>query len=383
MIPGPLLIDAATVGSTAAALAVAPRLPAPPPPGGRGRRGPGPGTALAAVTALVYLNQLLFTVYIVRVHGGRTGFIARHLPAGWFALADHEPGIQWLAAHTPAPGLLAPSLLRVQAFLELPFVLLVFMLLLRLVDPGLHRRVGGSPLVPAAAAGYTAVFCTVEWGLRNPYTGQDIAIRILSALVTVPVVRALARRDGAPARPASARGLLLLTASLWAVGHLVLDVYDTALLYNLGHLRGRLPGMLAALAVLGAVRWADRLPAPAPAGPAVAALADAVRRVFTLFLVPALAIRYGLGFGHLQVSGLCALVLLAAAVLPALRGRAPRTVLALAAAAAAGLLAACAAARLATGPYQEAALLAAMTVLLGTVTAGALLADRTKIAQPA
>ncbi|MFC6596775.1 hypothetical protein [Kitasatospora paranensis] len=379
MLSGPLLVDATAAASTVAALAVAPRLPArgPAPTEGRsGRRAPGPGAVLAAVTALIYLNQLLFTVYVLRVRDGDPGFIARYLPPGWFALADHDRAIGWIAAHTPAPQLLAPTVLRVQAFLELPFVLLMFMTLVRLLDPALHRRLGTSPLIPLAAGSYTAVFCTVEWGLHNPYTGQDIAIRIASALATPPLIRALARRDDSPGRPATTRGLLLFGAALWAVGHLVLDVYDTALLYNLGHLPGRLPGMLTALAVLAAVRLVGRRPDRSDAGPAVESLAAGLRWTFTLFLVPALAIRYGVGFGHVQVSGLCALALLAAAAAPALRGRPARVGVALAAAAAAGLAAAAVAAQAATGPYYETALLAAMAALLVTATATAAVADR-------
>ncbi|GAA5005429.1 hypothetical protein GCM10025734_44530 [Kitasatospora paranensis] len=134
--------------------------------------------------------------------------------------------------------------------------------------------------------------------------------------------------------------------------------------------------MLTALAVLAAVRLVGRRPDRSDAGPAVESLAAGLRWTFTLFLVPALAIRYGVGFGHVQVSGLCALALLAAAAAPALRGRPARVGVALAAAAAAGLAAAAVAAQAATGPYYETALLAAMAALLVTATATAAVADR-------
>jgi hypothetical protein len=39
------------------------------------------------VTGLLYLNQVLFTVYVLREHGGDPSFIARYLPEGWFILA--------------------------------------------------------------------------------------------------------------------------------------------------------------------------------------------------------------------------------------------------------------------------------------------------------
>ena len=109
-----------------------------------GRRVFGPGAALAAVVALIYLNQLLFAVYVLRVHGGDTSFVARYLPPGWFATADGGL-VRRLAAHMPAPDLLAPSVLRVQAFLELPFVLLAFATVLRRLDAGLYRREESGP----------------------------------------------------------------------------------------------------------------------------------------------------------------------------------------------------------------------------------------------
>jgi hypothetical protein len=40
---------------------------------------------LGAVVGVLYLDQLLFTVYVVRVHHGDTSFVGRYLPRGWFA----------------------------------------------------------------------------------------------------------------------------------------------------------------------------------------------------------------------------------------------------------------------------------------------------------
>jgi hypothetical protein len=81
---------------------------------------------LAVVTAAIAINQVLFTVYVLRVHGGDPGFIARYLPAGWFRLAD-GPTMRAFAGAFRAPGLLAPTVLRVQAALELAFVLLAYL----------------------------------------------------------------------------------------------------------------------------------------------------------------------------------------------------------------------------------------------------------------
>jgi len=68
-----------------------------------------PATSLAAVTALIYVNQVLFTVYVLRVHHGDPSFIARYLPSGWFAL-DRGGAIATLARHFPAPGQLGAQL---------------------------------------------------------------------------------------------------------------------------------------------------------------------------------------------------------------------------------------------------------------------------------
>jgi hypothetical protein len=75
---------------------------------GTGRRRPRSHvTGLVVVTGLIYLNQVLFTVYVLREHGGDPSFIARYLPEGWFTLAD-GPVLESLARHVPAPELLAP-----------------------------------------------------------------------------------------------------------------------------------------------------------------------------------------------------------------------------------------------------------------------------------
>ncbi|GGV05961.1 hypothetical protein GCM10010495_17470 [Kitasatospora herbaricolor] len=381
--PVPLLIDATVLASVLAGLLLAPEVlraaPGSPAPAGPvappRRRPPGTGAALAVVIALLTLNQVLVTVYVLREHGGDTSFITRHLPAGWFALADGNAPVRWLAAHWPAPRLLAPSVLRVPALLELPFVLLAFATVLRMLDPGLYRRAARSPLLPLAAVSYTVAFCAVEWQLHNPYTVDDILLRVLSAALTPLLIRRLAARDDAPAPPAGAAGLLLFGVGLWAVGRLVLALYDTVLLYNLGRLGAELPAAAGAVAVLAAVhRVRVALPARgAPAGPAVSAIGTLLRRGLVLFLVPALAVRYGTAFGTPVVALAGGLLVLLTAALPALRAGAPGR---LALAGAAGLAAARPAARWVPDAYYEAGLLRAATAfLLAAVAAGAL-ADR-------
>ncbi|MFF4826469.1 hypothetical protein ACFY20_26250 [Streptomyces sp. NPDC001312] len=198
----------------------------------------------------------------------------------------------------PAPGLLAPSVLRVQAFLELPFVLMAFATVVRWLDVGLYRRLARSALLPLASVSYTTVFCLVEWDLRNPYTIDDVVIRAVSAVVTPLLIARVAARDESTFRvPSSVPGLLVFTGSLGSLGALVLVVYDTALLYNLGRLDDRLPLAQAAGGALLGLRAVASRPAAAGSAPTLSFVVHVLRHWLLLFFVPALAIRYGLLFG--------------------------------------------------------------------------------------
>lgn len=301
------------MASTAVSLATAPRSTRRAPDRGARRRWARPETFLLLVVGLLYLNQVLFTVYVLRVHGGDTSFIGKYLPEGYFALAD-GPAMRALAEHFPRPELLAPSLLRVQAFLELPFALLAYVVVVRWLDRDLYRRLTSSWLVWAASLSYTFVFCTVEWELHNPYTVDDIVIRLCSAVLTPFLLHWLARQEEEGSERASFAQMLLFAVSVWALGHLVLSVYDTALLYDLGHLGGRLPGAIVALCVLVAARWASPRLAWGEAGPAMSSIVGGLRWALLLFFVPALAVRYGVNFGTpLLAAGAGVLVCLAAA----------------------------------------------------------------------
>src|SRR4051794_41091974 len=93
------LLAALIVASTIAGIWVASRATAEPSRISSVRRHP--AFWLAVVTAMIYANQVLFTVYVIRVRNGDVGFIARYLPGGWFDLAD-DPWIRALAEHFAA-----------------------------------------------------------------------------------------------------------------------------------------------------------------------------------------------------------------------------------------------------------------------------------------
>ncbi|MEU9045901.1 MULTISPECIES: hypothetical protein [unclassified Kitasatospora] len=386
------LLDGTVAASAAAALLLAPGVPkaskTPEVPvlraGARpSRRGAiGPEAVLAAIVALIYLNQLLVAVYVNRVHGGDPSFIARYLPPGWFDV-PRLSALDSLAARFPAPELLAPSVLRVQAFLELPLVLLAFVSVVRRLDRELYVRLARSPLVPLAAVSYTVAFCAVEWDLRNPYTMDDLALRVLSAAVTPQLIVWLARHEPAGDRPAR-RHPFLFALDLWAYGQLMLVLYDTALLYNLARIGGHLLSAAVALTVLVGTRLADsrlaatrhtaaRLAARSvtpPAAPRTATLTETIGRALTLFLVPALAIRYAETFGTPQLAALAGLLVIGSA--------ARRDTLRLLLPAAAGAVVGYAVAALAPGPYYEATLLRSATGALLAMTALCALLDTTR-----
>jgi len=260
------------------------------------RSGGGAGKALAIVIGLIYLNQLACTIYIIRVHDADPAFIAGSLPPGWFALAD-GPAMRAIAGAVPWPELLAPSVLRVQAFLELPFVLLAYLCVARWLQPRFARALASPAVLATAAVAYSIVFSLVEWSLPNPYTNQDLALRALSCIVT-PLLIGRFAPIGTAGAPAGAVDVLLAVVSAAALGAIVLLVYDTALLYNLGHVPALLPLAAAALAVLAAARLAARRRArggePGEPGPAIDTVRTGLAWFTALFLIPALPIRYAL-----------------------------------------------------------------------------------------
>lgn len=137
-----------------------------------------PARWLFVIIALIYLNQVLFTVYVDRVHRGDVSFISRYVPPGWFDLANLGPVPDWF----PDPGLLSVSLFRVSSFLELPFGIFAYLTVCRWLDAGVYRRT--VRLVWPASVAYTITFCLIEWDLRNPWTtGQDLLIRVASGIV--------------------------------------------------------------------------------------------------------------------------------------------------------------------------------------------------------
>jgi hypothetical protein len=259
-----------------------------------------PGTWLSIVTALLLLNQVLFTIYVEREWNGDASRIAHHLPDGWFALAD----LDILADRFPAPHLLGWTVLRAQAGLELPFVLLAYLTVCRWFGREAFRRAVGARW--AASAAWTVSFCLIEWRFCNPYTVDDLLVRAAAAVLVPPLLGSLAEGPPGPTR------VTAWIVSTGALGCLVLAVYDAALLYNLGHLAHWLPMVVAAgVTIAVARRWART---PVYRGPTAAAATRCLGWFLTAFLVPSLPVRYGLAFGAATVSVLAGGLVVAVAL---------------------------------------------------------------------
>jgi hypothetical protein len=264
---------------------------------------------------------VLFTVYVLRVHHGDPSFIARYLPAGWFSLA-RWPALEALARQMPDPALLAPSVLRVQAFLELPFVVFAYLTVCRWFSVDAYRR--ARRLAWPTSVVWTVTFCLVEWHLHNPYTTDDLIIRA-AAGIAVPLL-ATRLSPGGPEQPQNLPGLVVFAVGAAAVGWLVLVVYSTALLYNLGNLRPELPGAVLALGAATAARGAARRVPSRPPGRGIDVIGRSFGWFLVLFFVPALPLRYGLNFGLRHIAAAVGLVVIVAAATFGTRealGRAP------------------------------------------------------------
>jgi hypothetical protein len=376
-----------------------------------------PGSWLAAVVALFFVNQVLLTVYVLRVHDGDVGFVTRYLPSGWFHLADGSV-MESLAEVFPAPQLLAPTVLRVQSFLELPLCILLYLLMARWLDLSLYRRLGSGVLLWTGCLSLSGAFCWMEWLLPSPWTTGNLLIRACSTLLTPLLVSRMVAdtpqaADAAPRRPRDdlrTWGAFLVSAG--ALGVVVLQLYDTVLLYNLGDVAAAAPVALVALGVLGAARFLARIsasghtwsPAPGTRGTtqypeppatrpfhAVDTLVTGMTWFLGVFFVPAMPVRYGLGVlpSQLAIPATVLLVLIAGAgtlhevgrrvVRESTHGHGLRPVAGwVMALVAAGVTATIASAVVSSGTtaYPETRILLMACTFLGTVTVVCALADR-------
>lgn len=287
-----------------------------------------PLAQLLLVCAIVYVNQVLFGAFILRAHGGSTAFIGQYIPGEWFAIGTRDPLVGLAARHVGDGRWLSPTLLRVQAFLELPFTMFAYLAVARLLGRGVYERLCKAPLLALAALSFSVTFSLVEVSLPNPYTHDDLILRAIACLVTPVYIAWIARREARAARearasasgPSGVLGLLAFLAGAGALSYIVLALYDAFLLYNLAHLPRYAPGLVLSLAIAVAASFAAprvdavvaRATGAAHPSPAMDVCVSALRTFTVLFFVPSLSLRY---WGAHASAAACGLLVVAVAAL--------------------------------------------------------------------
>lgn len=271
-----------------------------------------PWTLFLLTGLLAVANQVVFNAYVLAAHGGDPSFIRAHLGPAYFAMDYDFPLVRPIArafGREAASFWLAPSLLRVNAVLELPFAVFAYLAIAHLFDRGAVRFLLRGSLAWLGAASFTVVLCLVEILLWNPWTTSDLWMRGVGFVLLAPVLSLLGRRErGAPCfpeedgRPRSLVALLVAMTGAIAMAGALLVLYDLTLLYNLGHAR-KLGVPLLGLVILGTASALvvprldaldERARKGAPPPGSVAAMTSVASTFALLFFVPALAVRYGL-----------------------------------------------------------------------------------------
>lgn len=286
------------------------------------------------VCLVIYVNQVLFGAYVLRAHHGSTAFIARFIPGAWFAIGTQDPLVGFAARHVGDAAWLSPTVLRVQAFLELPFTMLAYLAVARLLGRRLFATLCKPVILALVALSFSVTFSLVELMLPNPYTNDDLVLRGIACLI-VPVyiawiARVEARRAPAPTAnedgPSGVLGLLAFLAGAAAIAYVVLALYDAFLLYNLAHLPRYASGIAVSLVVAAVASFAaPRVDAAlakvigtaAAPSPAMDVCVSGLRFFTILFAVPSLALRYWGGHPSAVLCGLLVVGLAAVAGLTA------------------------------------------------------------------
>ena len=281
------------------------------------------------VCAIVYVNQVLFGAFILRAHGGSTSFIGQYIPGEWFAIGRHDPLVALAARHVGDGRWLSPTLLRVQAFLELPFTMFAYLAVARLLGRGVYATLCRPAILGLAALSFSVTFSLVELSLPNPYTTDDLVIRAIACLVVPVYIAWIARREAhrspsparAPAGPSGVLGLLTFLAGAGAISYVVLALYDAFLLYNLAHLPRYASGISLSLAIATVATFAAPRVDTAVArarpralgvrspSPAMDVCVSALRTFTVLFFVPSLSLRYWGAHSTAAACGLFVVVL--------------------------------------------------------------------------
>lgn len=275
--------------------------------------------AFVALSALLYVNQVIFNAWMVLEHNADPAYLRQFVHSQhYFNLAPQHPPVAWLVAWAGDGAWMAPSFLRVQAALELPWALTAYLMITALLHPPTARQIAAGPLGILAALSHTAVLCGVEVMLWNPWTEQDLALRGVGLLGAVALLRWIGREPTAEAPP-SAVQLISFFVGLGAASALVLGGNLVALLYNLAWLDEVAPILAAAALMLSLCLWVRGRPTPASDSALVTALHHVGARFTLTFAAPALAIRYGMTHSAaVTLAGIAAAIVIFAALLTGL-----------------------------------------------------------------
>ncbi|MBK9645662.1 MAG: hypothetical protein IPO67_11015 [Deltaproteobacteria bacterium] len=280
-----------------------------------------PRAALAffAISALLYVNQVIFNAWMVLEHNADPAYLRQFVHSQhYFNLAPQHPPVAWLVAWAGDGEWMAPSFLRVQAVLELPWALTAYLMITALLHPPTARQIAAGPLGAFAAVSHTAVLCVVEVLLWNPWTEQDLALRVVGLVLTLPLLRWIGREPTAEAPP-SAVQLVNFFVGLGAASALVLGGNLVALLYNLAWLDEVALILAAATLMLSLCLWVRSRPTPATDSALVTALHHVGARFTLTFAAPALAIRYGMTHSAaVTLAGIAAAVVILTALITGL-----------------------------------------------------------------
>ena len=283
-----------------------------------------PLAQLLLVCALVYVNQVLFGAFILRAHGGSTAFIGQYIPGEWFAIGRHDPLVQLAARHVGDGRWLSPTLLRVQAFLELPVTMFAYLAVARLLGRRVYATLCEPVVLALAALSFSVTFSLVELSLPNPYTTDDLVLRAVACLLVPVYIASIAKREdqrspvsAAPAGPSGVLGLLAFLAGAGAISYVVLALNDAFLMYNLAHFPRYASGIALSLVIAALASYAsprvDGALARATHGrvpsPAVDICVSALRTFTVLFFVPSLSLRYRGGHSTAAACGVLVVVL--------------------------------------------------------------------------
>ncbi|MCB9763849.1 MAG: hypothetical protein H6739_29030 [Alphaproteobacteria bacterium] len=298
------LLLALTLAAPGALAALRP--PGPDGPSGTGRA---LGLGFLGVCALLVLNQLVFAVFVAAA--GLPPWTAG-FPKGWF-LTVRGPAVAviaaWIAEHPALLEVASWSLLRVNALLELPFAALAALCAAWIVGPGLPARLLRPAPWGALCASWTLVFIALEQHLANPWTHQDVLLRVVAAVATLGLGPALRRRCPSPSRPPRVVDARAAAEAVLALGLLSAAIVTFAyltLVYNLAELGWLWPALLPTCAALALLVRALAAAPDRVGDPLWRGLGEAAG-VFVLVFVPvSIPLRYA--WPHPVAQGLLALL---------------------------------------------------------------------------